>query len=167
MKESVKYVIHQSVVDVRMRDFESWVKSWQGQVVVVVMNIILTETLTDIYTSEEVHRLKDIGKQIIFEIETLTRMIRSKLDYNTRTTISSLLTNRVHDRDTIKHMITSDVRYSTDFLWKINMKYEYKLQGARGASRKDGIQGASNLMVGDYSELKRSDSMKSKQSEVS
>ena len=58
-------------------------------------------------------------------------MIRSKLDYNTRTTISSLLTNRVYARDTIKHMIESDVRYSTDFLWKINMKYDYKLQSNR------------------------------------
>lgn len=30
MKESVKHVIQQSVVDIRMRDFEGWVKSWQG-----------------------------------------------------------------------------------------------------------------------------------------
>lgn len=93
------------------------------------MNIILTDTLTEVFENGEVHRLKDIVKQIVFEIETLTRMIRSKLDYNTRTTISSLLTNRVYARDTIKHMIESDIRYSTDFLWKINMKYDYKLQG--------------------------------------
>lgn len=58
-------------------------------------------------------------------------MIRSKLDYNTRTTISSLLTNRVHARDTLKLMIDSDIRYSTDFLLKIIMKYEYKLQNIR------------------------------------
>ena len=102
MRESVKYVIQQSVVDVRMKDFESWVKTWQGQIIVVVLNIILTETLTEIFNNEQTHRLKDIMKQIQFEIETLTRMIRTKLDYNTRTTISSLLTNRVHARDTLK-----------------------------------------------------------------
>ena len=52
-------------------------------------------------------------------------MIRSKLDYNARTTITSLLTNRVHARDTLKLMIDSDIRYSTDFLWNVLMKYEY------------------------------------------
>ena len=95
------------------------------------MNIILTETLTDIFANEQTHRLKDVLKQIIFEIETLTKMIRTKLDYNTRIIISSCLTNRVHARDTIKHMIESEVRYSTDFLWKLKMKYEYKLASAR------------------------------------
>lgn len=89
------------------------------------MNIILTETLTDIFTNEQTYRLKDILKQIVYEIEALTKMIRTKLDYNTRTTICSLLTNRVHARDTIKNMIDSDVRYSSDFLWKLFMKYEY------------------------------------------
>ncbi len=54
-----------------------------------------------------------------------------KLDYNARTTITSLLTNRVHARDTLKHMIESDVRYSSDFLWKLQMKYDYKIQKAR------------------------------------
>ena len=91
------------------------------------MNIILTETLTEIFNNEQTHRLKDILKQIIFEIESLTKMIRTKLDYNTRTTICSLLTNRVHARDTIKNMIDSDVRYSSDFLWKLFMKYDYHI----------------------------------------
>ena len=58
-------------------------------------------------------------------------MIRTKLDYNQRTTICSLLTSRVHARDTIKHMIDSDVRYTTDFLWKLYMKYEYTLTSTK------------------------------------
>jgi hypothetical protein len=28
MKESIKHVIQQSVVDVRMKDFETWIKNW-------------------------------------------------------------------------------------------------------------------------------------------
>ena len=65
-------------------------------------------------------------KQVVFEIETLTKMIRTKLDHNTRTTISSLLSNRVHARDTLNNMIESDVRYASDFLWQLFMKYDYK-----------------------------------------
>lgn len=59
------------------------------------------------------------------EIETLTKMIRSKVDLNTRTSICSLLINRVHARDTVKHMIEADVSNSTDFYWRLFMKYEY------------------------------------------
>ena len=54
-------------------------------------------------------------------------MIRTKIEINTRTSICSLLTNRVHARDTLKNMIDSDVRYASDFYWKLFMKYEYKL----------------------------------------
>jgi hypothetical protein len=53
-------------------------------------------------------------------------MIRTKLDHNARTTICSLLSNRVHARESIKNMIESDIRYSTDFLWKIHMKYIFE-----------------------------------------
>ena len=66
-----------------------------------------------------------------FEIETLAKMIRSKVDLNTRTSICSLLINRVHARDTIKNMIASDVRYAHDFHWKMFMKYEYLLKAKR------------------------------------
>jgi hypothetical protein len=52
-------------------------------------------------------------------------MIRMKMDHNTRTTICSLLTNRVHARESVKNMIESDVKYATDFLWKVFMKYVY------------------------------------------
>lgn len=58
-------------------------------------------------------------------------MIRTKIEYNLRITITSLLTNRVHARDTLKHMIESDVRYTTDFLWNVYMKYEYQVTHAR------------------------------------
>ena len=49
MKEAVKISVQNSFFDFRMKDFESWVKSWQGQVVNVVLNIILTDTLTEIF----------------------------------------------------------------------------------------------------------------------
>ena len=90
-----------------------------------MMNIILTETLTDIFDNQETNRLKDVANQIHFEIETLTKIIRTKIDHNTRTTICNLLTNRVHARDSINTMITSDVNYTHDFLWKMHMKYIY------------------------------------------
>lgn len=93
----------------------------------VVLSIILTEVLTEIFNKGQYRRLKDALNQIVFEIETLTRMIRTKLSQNVRTSICSLLTNRVHARDTLKNMVESDARYAQDFSWKLYMKYEYAL----------------------------------------
>lgn len=75
--------------------------------------------------------MKDVLNQVVFEIETLTKMIRSKVDYNTRTSICSLIINRVHARDTLKHMLEIDVREASDFYWRLYMKYEYVIQPKR------------------------------------
>lgn len=61
-------------------------------------------------------------------------MIRTKVTMNTRTSICSLLINRVHARDTLKNMIESDVRSAADFYWQLQMKYEFKSE-ARGYNR--------------------------------
>ena len=98
--------------DYRLKDMESWVKTWQGQAVMVVLSIILTDVLSEIFQRGQFKRLKDILNQVVFEIETLTRMIRTKIDQNVRTSICSLLTNRVHARDTLKNMVESDARYA-------------------------------------------------------
>jgi len=98
-----------------MKDLETWVKLWQGQAVIVVLSIILTEVLTDIFSTGQVKRLKDALNQIVFEIETMTKMVRTKIDQNTRTSICSLLTIRVHARDTLKSMMETDARYAKDF----------------------------------------------------
>jgi hypothetical protein len=127
MKEAVQNAIETAYSDYRMRDLESWVKSWQGQAVLVVLSIILSEVLTDMFHTGQTKRLKDALNQIVFEIETLTMMVRTKLDQNTRISICSLLTNRVHARDTIKSMMETDARYAKDFQWKLFMKYEYAL----------------------------------------
>lgn len=108
-----------------MKDFETWVKAWQGQAVLVVLNVILTDTLTEIFENSQTKRLKDVLNQVMFEIEALTKMIRTKITLNTRTSICSLLTNRVHARDALKNMIECQVTYAADFYWKMHMKYQY------------------------------------------
>lgn len=125
MKVAVKHSLKTAYMDFRQRDFESWLKSWQGQAVLVVLNVILTDTLTEIFEFGQIKRLKDVLNQVVYEIETLTKMIRTKVDLNTRTSICSLIINRVHARDTVKNMLDSDIRYATDFYWKLMMKYEF------------------------------------------
>jgi hypothetical protein len=49
MKEAVKTVIGNAFADYRLKDLESWIKTWQGQAVMVVLSIILTDVLSEIF----------------------------------------------------------------------------------------------------------------------
>jgi hypothetical protein len=60
MKEAVKTVIEGAYADYRLKDLESWVKTWQAQPVMVVLSIILTEILTEIFSKSQFRRLKDV-----------------------------------------------------------------------------------------------------------
>ena len=70
---------------------------------------------------------------MIFEIEALTKLIRTKVTMNTRTSICSLLINRVHARDTLKNMIDGDTKSANDFYWQLQMKYEFSTERPRAA----------------------------------
>jgi hypothetical protein len=50
-------------------------------------------------------RLKDIHKDIMEEIDLLTSMVRSKITDVHRTSISALITSRVHDRDQLNILL--------------------------------------------------------------
>lgn len=49
MKEAVQAVIGNAFADYRLKDLESWIKTWQGQAVMVVLSIILTDVLSEIF----------------------------------------------------------------------------------------------------------------------
>ena len=42
-----------------------------------------------------------------------------------RQSVNSLIINRVNSRDSVKNMIDAGIQKSSEFLWKIYMKYNY------------------------------------------
>ena len=57
-------------------------------------------------------------------------MMRSKITDVHRTTIRSLITSRVHDRDQVKQIIQKcfKKRMDNDFIWQMYMKFYYQKQ---------------------------------------
>ena len=51
-------------------------------------------------------------------------MILDQLSVARRTTLHSLIINRVHHRDVIKHMIDSGVEQTADFLFRVQIKFD-------------------------------------------
>ena len=82
----------------------------------------------------EANKINGIYQEIVDEIDVLTSMVRSKITNVHRTTISSLITSRVHDRDQVNHIVQecSKKRMDNDFIWQMYMKFHYKEQDEEG-----------------------------------
>lgn len=78
----------------------------------------------------ELNKIKGIHQEIVDEIDVLTSMVRSKITDVHRTTISSLITSRVHDRDQVNQIVEecSNTRMDNDFIWQMYMKFHYQEQ---------------------------------------
>ena len=76
----------------------------------------------------EVNKTNGIHQEIVDKIDVLTSMVRSKITDVHHTTISSLITSRVHDRDQVKQIIQecSKKRMDNDFIWQMYMKFYYQ-----------------------------------------
>lgn len=52
-------------------------------------------------------------------------MIREQLTNSVRLSINTLIINRVHSRDVIKNMLQAGIEKASDFLWNIQMRYDF------------------------------------------
>ena len=66
--------------------------------------------------------LKRFEKDCLRQIDQLSGMILEQLSDTKRTTLNSLIINRVHCRDVIQNMTDHGVEHSTNFLQKVQMK---------------------------------------------
>ena len=134
MKKTIKAIVYETLQDkFKNKQYQEWVKIWPGQIVLVVTAILFTKDMAEIMRRNDISKISDIHKEIIDEIDVLTSMVRSKITDVHRTTMSSLITSRVHDRDQILKMKT-EAKYiknaQTDFIWQMYMKFNYEPEEA-------------------------------------
>lgn len=92
-------------MDETNRQYQDWVKQWPGQIVLVVTAILFTKKMVTNMEKGNLKNVEEIHKGIVGEIDVLTSMIRSKINDVHRTTMGSLITSRVHDRDQVSKII--------------------------------------------------------------
>jgi hypothetical protein len=83
--------------------------------------------MNDIMKTGDILDIQSIQKQIIDEIDILTSMVRSKITDTHRTSISSLITSRVHDRDQLGEIIKlkNEEDIKSSFVWLMYLKFNY------------------------------------------
>lgn len=130
MKTTIKAVVYQTLQDkFKNKQYQEWVKMWPGQIVLLVTDILFTKDMDELMKKNDISKIQDIHKEIVDEIDVLTSMVRSKITDVHRTTMSSLITTRVHDRDQVQHMMKESRVSKTpqsDFIWQMYMKFYYE-----------------------------------------
>ena len=129
MKKTIRSVVQETLQDkFKNKQYQDWVKMWPGQIVLVVTSILFTKDMGEVMQKNDKSKIKDIYKEIVDEIDVLTSMVRSKITDVHRTTMSSLITSRVHDRDQVSQMMSELHRSKdpkADFIWQMLMKFHY------------------------------------------
>jgi hypothetical protein len=130
MKTTIKAVVYQTLQDkFKNKQYQEWVKMWPGQIVLLVTDILFTKDMDELMKKNDISKIQDIHKEIVDEIDVLTSMVRSKITDVHRTTMSSLITTRVHDRDQVQNMMKESRVSKTpqsDFIWQMYMKFYYE-----------------------------------------
>ena len=131
MKKTIKAVIWETLQDkFKNKQYQDWVKIWPGQIILVVTAILFTKDMTELMKKNDFKKIKEIHKEIVDEIDVLTSMVRSKITDVHRTTMSSLITSRVHDRDQVETMMAESKNSKdaqADFIWQMYMKFSYEI----------------------------------------
>ena len=63
--------------------------------------------------------MRAFEKDVLRQINMLSNMILEQLSDSRRTTLNSLIINRVHCRDVITNMVDHGVQHSSSFLQKV------------------------------------------------
>jgi dynein heavy chain len=140
MKKTIKAIVYDTLQDkFKNKQYQDWVKMWPGQIILVVTSILFTKDMSEVMENNDINKIKDIYKEIVDEIDVLTTMVRSKITDVHRTTMSSLITSRVHDRDQVAQ-IMKECKQSqdpkADFIWQMLMKFHYDTEARPGKTKK-------------------------------
>jgi dynein heavy chain len=140
MKKTIKAIVYDTLQDkFKNKQYQDWVKMWPGQIILVVTSILFTKDMSEVMENNNISKIKDIYKEIVDEIDVLTTMVRSKITDVHRTTMSSLITSRVHDRDQVAQMMKECKQSQdpkADFIWQMLMKFHYDTEARPGRTKK-------------------------------
>ncbi|XP_070577565.1 LOW QUALITY PROTEIN: dynein axonemal heavy chain 6-like [Ptychodera flava] len=107
-------------------DFESWVLSHPGQVVLTVVQIMFNrDVLSGFKDSNPNASLTLTRDKLVGHLNTLARMVAKPLSSYQTMSVEALMTIDVHARDILSNMIELKVYKKEDFEWKRQLRYEW------------------------------------------
>ena len=115
-----------SVID--RNQFRDYLSKFPAQIVVLAAQVAWSISVDSALASRGVD-LPNLFNLQVKILELLATMVLEDLDHLTRKKCEHLITESVHQRDVIGHLIASGAATSTHYLWLLQMRYVYTPEG--------------------------------------
>eukprot|EP01028_Stygiella_incarcerata_P004265 TRINITY_DN1920_c0_g2_i1.p1 TRINITY_DN1920_c0_g2~~TRINITY_DN1920_c0_g2_i1.p1 ORF type:complete len:4143 (+),score=1128.32 TRINITY_DN1920_c0_g2_i1:148-12576(+) len=104
-------------------DYEKWVLSWPGQVILGVSQLFWTKDVESFLEKSGAKGLHACLQSLNKQMETLIKLVRGDLSSLDRATLSALVVLEVHGRDVVANMVKEKVTSATEFEWLAQLRY--------------------------------------------
>ncbi|XP_037908989.1 dynein heavy chain 3, axonemal [Hermetia illucens] len=133
--KEVEAVMLESVQDQMMQAWKDyfnelrvlWVQKWPGQVVQAISCMAWTFEVEEALDNHTVPKYLETCNE---QIGHLVSLVREPLKAGTRITVEALIVLDVHARDTVKFLVDTDVKDSSEFNWIAQLRYYWSVDDA-------------------------------------
>ncbi|XP_038617180.1 dynein heavy chain 14, axonemal [Tachyglossus aculeatus] len=127
MFDMVKKFVNKGVEEWDQTEFQQWVQTHPGQVVLVVSQIMFNKDCVKSFQSSNPKKeLEKVHAELVNHLEKLADLgVSDNLHFRTKTTLEALLTLYVHCRDILTDLIHRQIFKLNDFEWTRQLRYEW------------------------------------------
>ncbi|ESO89348.1 hypothetical protein LOTGIDRAFT_210379 [Lottia gigantea] len=120
MRESLRLIIKEALVNYKEIPRTEWVLNWPGQVVIAGCQ---THWSAEVTEALEKGVLKELFTVLLSQLDDLRELVRQDISRIGRMTLSALIVIEVHARDVIAKMVAENVSGANDFEWISQLRY--------------------------------------------
>ncbi|XP_060604387.1 dynein axonemal heavy chain 1-like isoform X2 [Ruditapes philippinarum] len=121
MKDSLRIIIMESIVDYEKVPRTEWVLKWPGQVVLAGCGVYWAKHVTQALEKKALPEY--FKEEILPQLNDLRELVNQKISKIGRMTLSALIVIEVHARDVIINMLDNNVENVNDFEWISQLRY--------------------------------------------
>ena len=109
--------------------FREFIDAYPAQIVVLATQVVWTTAVENALGSQPSQNLERLHAIEIKLLETLAATVLGDLTFLTRKKCEHLITECVHQRDTMTKLIEASASSPSHYLWLLQMRYVYKPEG--------------------------------------
>ena len=130
MRQSVRQVIKDAIIDYKNQERTKWVLKWPGQAVLSASQTFWTQEVTDALR-EGPYALKELYSTLLMQLQGLVGLVRGDLPFLSRLVLGDLIVIDVHCRDVVKKLIDNNINNENDFEWISQLRLYWEDENLR------------------------------------
>jgi dynein heavy chain len=128
VKKTLRKLLTRAVVAHSKMTRENWILSWPAQLVLTANQIIFTQLMTKLLTSQDSTELKLVRAKLNEQLSDLSQLQTAEKNPLHKKTLTALLLSDIHNRDVVDRFLDLKNVGVGDFEWKSMMRFYWEDQ---------------------------------------